>query len=70
MAVGAIEVIRTARLLDQAMVVGFDGSPSAAESILNGEMVASVVQRQAVMGAKCVEAVPKLVAGGMSSRRD
>ncbi len=63
MALGAIEALRTARLLDQVMIVGFDGNPNAAESILKGELAASVAQRPAVMGAMGVEAVLKLVAG-------
>lgn len=63
MALGAIEALRNAKLLDQVMVVGFDGNPDAAESILKGEMAAAVAQRPAVMGAMGVEAVLKLVAG-------
>ena len=63
MALGAIGALRTARLLDQVMIVGFDGNPNAAESILKGELAASVARRPAVMGAMGVEAVVKLVAG-------
>ena len=63
MALGAIEALRTAKRLDQVMIVGFDGNPNAAESILKGELAASVAQRPAVMGAMGVEAVLKLVAG-------
>ena len=63
MALGAIEALRTAKMLDQVMIVGFDGNPNAAESILKGELAASVAQRPAVMGAMGVEAVLKLVAG-------
>ena len=63
MALGAIEALRNSKLLDQVMVVGFDGNPNAAESILKGELAASVAQRPAVMGAMGVEAVLKLVAG-------
>ena len=65
MALGAIEALRTARLLDKVMVVGFDGNPNAAESILKGELAASVAQRPYVMGAMGVEAVLSLQAGEM-----
>ena len=63
MALGAIEALRTANMLDQVMVVGFDGNPNAAESILKGEMAASVAQRPYNMGQMGVEAVLKLGAG-------
>ena len=63
MALGAIEALRTANMLDQVMVVGFDGNPNAAESILAGEMAASVAQRPYNMGQMGVEAVLKLAAG-------
>ncbi len=63
MALGAIEALRTANMLDQVMVVGFDGNPNAAESILKGEMTASVAQRPYVMGQMGVEAVLKLAGG-------
>ena len=63
MALGAIEALRTAKMLDQVMVVGFDGNPNAAESILAGELAASVAQRPYVMGQMGVEAVLKLAAG-------
>ena len=50
MAMGAIEALKSAKMLDKVMVVGFDGNPEAAEAILKGEMAISVAQRPSNMG--------------------
>jgi ribose transport system substrate-binding protein len=63
MALGAVEALKSAGLLDKVMVVGFDANPDAAQSILAGEMRASVAQSPANMGAFGVESVLKLGKG-------
>ena len=45
------------------MIVGFDGNPGAAESILKGELDASVAQRPVEMGGLAVESLAKLMKG-------
>ena len=51
MALGAIAGAEERQVLDQVMVVGFDGNPEAAEAILDGDMAISVAQRPTNMGA-------------------
>jgi ribose transport system substrate-binding protein len=63
MALGATEALKSAGLLDKVMVVGFDANPDAAQSILAGEMRASVAQNPANMGAFGVESALKLGKG-------
>jgi len=63
MAMGAIEALKGAKMLDKVMVVGFDGNPEAAEAILKGEMAISVAQRPSNMGSIGVESVSKLIKG-------
>jgi ribose transport system substrate-binding protein len=63
MAMGAIEALKSANMLDKVMVVGFDGNPEAAEAILRGEMAISVAQRPYQMGAIGVESLHKLING-------
>ena len=63
MAMGAIEALKSAKMLDKVMVVGFDGNPEAAEAILRGDMAVSVAQRPTNMGIIGVESVNKLVKG-------
>jgi ABC-type sugar transport system substrate-binding protein len=63
MAMGAIEALKSAKMLDKVMVVGFDGNPEAAEAILKGEMAISIAQRPAMMGAVGLESVQKLIKG-------
>jgi ribose transport system substrate-binding protein len=50
--------------LDQVFLVGFDANPDAAESVLAGEMSATVAQNPYNMGAIGVESVMTLIAGG------
>lgn len=63
MALGAVEALKSAGLLDKVMVVGFDANPDAAASILAGDMTASVAQSPANMGAFGVESLIKLAKG-------
>lgn len=63
MAMGAIEALKSAKVLDKVMVVGFDGNPEAAEAILRGEMAVSVAQRPSNMGSIGVESLMKMVKG-------
>lgn len=43
MALGAVEALKQAAMLENVMVVGFDANPDAAASILAGEMTASAL---------------------------
>jgi ribose transport system substrate-binding protein len=63
MALGAVEALKSANMLDKVMVVGFDANPDAAASILAGEMTASVAQNPANMGAFGIESLIKLTKG-------
>ena len=64
MGLGAIEALKNADMLDQVFVVGFDANPDAAESVLAGEMSATVAQNPYNMGAIGVESVMTLLGGG------
>ena len=64
MALGAIEALKNAEMLDQVLVVGFDANPDAAVSILAGEMTATVAQNPYNMGAFGVESALKASRGG------
>ena len=63
MALGVVEALKSAGMLDQVMVVGFDANPNAAESILAGEMTASVAQNPMNMGRFGVENALKVKHG-------
>lgn len=63
MALGAVEALKAASMLDKVMVVGFDANPDAAASILAGEMTASVAQAPANMGGFGIQALVDLKAG-------
>jgi ribose transport system substrate-binding protein len=63
MAMGAIEALKGAKMLDKVLVVGFDGNPEAAEAILKGDMAISIAQRPTNMGAIGVESLTKLIKG-------
>jgi ribose transport system substrate-binding protein len=60
MALGAVQALKSAGRLDQVMVVGFDANPDAANSILAGEMTASVAQAPYNMGAFSIQALVDL----------
>ncbi|MCP4316618.1 MAG: sugar ABC transporter substrate-binding protein [Hyphomicrobiales bacterium] len=64
MGLGAIEALKSANMLDQVFLVGFDANPDAAESVLAGEMAATVAQNPYNMGAIGVESVLTLMKGG------
>ena len=63
MALGAVEALKAAGMLDEVIVVGFDANPDAAASILAGEMSATVAQNPYNMGALGVENAIRLIAG-------
>ena len=63
MALGAVQALKSAAKLDDVMVVGFDANPDAANSILAGEMTASVAQAPANMGGFGIQALVDLKAG-------
>jgi ABC-type sugar transport system substrate-binding protein len=63
MALGAVEALKQAAMLDQVMVVGFDANPDAANSIVAGEMTASVAQAPGNMGAFSIQALHDLANG-------
>lgn len=56
MAVGAVEAIKgQGQSLDDVLVFGIDGIPSAYQSIANGEMKATLLQDAAAIAAKTIE---------------
>ncbi len=63
MALGAVEALKAAAMLEKVMVVGFDANPDAAVSILAGEMTASIAQAPANMGGFGIQALVDLKAG-------
>lgn len=63
MALGAVEALKAAAMLDKVMVVGFDANPDAAASILAGEMTASIAQAPQNMGGFSIQALVDLAAG-------
>ena len=63
MALGAIEALKSADMLDEVTVVGFDANPDAATSVLAGEMSATVAQNPYNMGAFGVENAIKALMG-------
>ena len=65
MALGAVEALKNADMLEQVFVVGFDANPDAAESVLADEMSATVAQNPYNMGAIGVESAMNLIQGGM-----
>ncbi|MCP4382173.1 MAG: substrate-binding domain-containing protein [Hyphomicrobiales bacterium] len=63
MALGAVEALKSADMLEQVMVVGFDANPNAADSILADEMTATVAQNPGNMGRFGVENALKVKKG-------
>jgi ABC-type sugar transport system substrate-binding protein len=63
MALGAVEALKAAGKLADVMVVGFDANPDAANSILAGEMTASIAQAPSNMGAFGLQALADLKDG-------
>ena len=64
MALGAAEALIDAGMIDQVLVVGFDGSSEVADSIIAGEISASVAQNPFNMGGYAVESLVTLINGG------
>jgi ribose transport system substrate-binding protein len=62
-AVAALSVIKQKDMLDQVILVGFDGLPVALKAIKAGEMEASMAQDPARMGAEGLELAVKVVQG-------
>jgi ribose transport system substrate-binding protein len=63
MALGALEALRAADMLDQVTLVGYDANPDAREAILAGEMEATIAQNPINMGYFGVESLIKLING-------
>jgi len=63
MAMGAIEALRAVGMLDDVLVVGFDGIDDALEAIAAGEMAATVAQQPVLMGRMALEAGVDYLAG-------
>ena len=63
MALGAVEALKDADLLNDVIFVGFYVSPDAAKSILDGEMTATIAQFSYNMGAYGVEKALELAKG-------
>ena len=64
MALGVVEALKSADMMDQVFVVGFDANPNAADSVLAGDMAATVAQNPYNMGAFGVESILTLINGG------
>jgi ribose transport system substrate-binding protein len=63
MALGALEALRAANLLEQVTLVGYDANPDAREAVIAGEMEATVAQNPFNMGYLGVESLIKLING-------
>jgi len=63
MALGAVEALKQAAMLENVMVVGFDANPDAANSIMAGELTASVAQSPENMGRFSIESLIALSNG-------
>ncbi len=64
MALGAIAALKEAGKLSQVKVGGFDGSPDAAEAILNGEMEYTVLQPVATFAAEAIRQADSVIKTG------
>jgi ribose transport system substrate-binding protein len=63
MALGAVEALKAAEKLSKVMVVGYDANPDAANSILAGEMTASIAQAPAKMAGLGIQTLVDMKAG-------
>jgi len=63
MALGAVEALKAAAKLDDVIVVGYDANPDAANSILAGEMSASVAQDPVGMAGLGIQTLIDMKAG-------
>ncbi|WP_166355703.1 substrate-binding domain-containing protein [Phytoactinopolyspora limicola] len=64
MALGAVEAARSAGILDDLVIVGFDATDDALAAIQAGEMDATVAQLPDEMGAAAVEVALTIADGG------
>ena len=64
MALGAIAALKEAGKLDQVKVGGFDGSPDAANAILEGEMEYTVLQPVAIFAAEAIRQADNFIKNG------
>jgi ribose transport system substrate-binding protein len=62
-AIAALSAIKQKGMVDDIILVGFDGLPGALKAIKAGEMAASVQQNPTRMGAEGVELALKVIAG-------
>ena len=62
-AVAALSVLNQKNMVDQVILVGFDGLPAALKAIKAGEMNATVKQDAARMGAEGIDLALKVMAG-------
>lgn len=63
MALGAVAALNAADLLDDVVVVGFDGSPDAIEAIKEGELHATGLQPAALISEMAVEQAHHVIQG-------
>ena len=63
MALGAIEAIEAAGMLDQIMVVGFDAIDDAKDAVREGTLAATIAQKPDEMGMIAVETANRVMAG-------
>ncbi|MCX2699061.1 sugar ABC transporter substrate-binding protein [Ochrobactrum chromiisoli] len=63
MALGAVEALKAAAKLKDVLVVGYDANPDAANSILAGELTASVAQAPQKMAGLGIQALVDMKAG-------
>ncbi|MFQ3187167.1 D-ribose ABC transporter substrate-binding protein [Marinomonas primoryensis] len=64
MALGAIAALKEAGKISQVKVGGFDGSPDAANAILNGEMEYTVLQPVATFAAEAIRQADNFIKNG------
>lgn len=64
MALGAIEALRDANMLDKVKVLGFDGNDDAVAAVAKGEMVATVLQPIAQGSQLAVEQLDSVIKTG------
>ncbi|GAB3716652.1 D-ribose ABC transporter substrate-binding protein [Nocardiopsis oceani] len=67
MALGAINALEEAGVLDDVEVLGFDGSNDAAEAVADGKMVASVLQPIDDATTQALEVLDEVIRTGESS---
>ncbi len=64
MALGAIEALKEAGMLEKVIVVGFDAIPDAVEAVKKGEMYATIAQQPFKMGYMAVEKAVEYLTSG------